>query len=226
MADQPIQMMTDHYQKTFEITYEQWKERNRLFIFLVIVSGIGLLLLLPVPEMNKLLVDAIAKLLGITDQGRITQLYTDFPLDVLLSLFLVVIFYLMQKLYSTNLSVLRNYLYLGAVEREIRQHLKLAGQSVAFTREGNFYWGRRTWMQNFSKWYYIVIILIVLLPFLYFKLLNDFAAKNVIMGILDGVVSILTLLYLWEYSFSAVRLDVAELPQPETKPDQGKKKGK
>ena len=203
-----VQPITEHYQKTFEITNEYWKERNRLFVFLVIVSGIGLLLLLHVPEVSKLLVDAIAKLLGITDPPRISQLYKDFPLDILLSAFLIIVFYLIQKLSSTNLSVMRNYLYLGAIEGEIREKLGLPAESVSFTREGNFYWGRRSFVQKMTKWYYILVLLIVLLPFLFLKLQSDVDSGNIIMIIMDSLVAILILLFFVEYSRSSIKLDV------------------
>lgn len=125
MTTEPIQLITEHYQKTFELTYETWKERNRLFVYLVLVTGIGLLLVLQVPEANNLLVDAIVKLLGITDGARIAQLHKDFPLEIILSIILIIVFYLMQRVYSTSLSVLRYYAYLAGLEEEIRQKLAL-----------------------------------------------------------------------------------------------------
>jgi hypothetical protein len=217
MTSDAIQTITEHYQKTFELTYEMWKERNRLFVYLVIITGIGLLLLLRVPELGSLLVDAIIKLLGITDAARIAQLHKDFPLDVLLSIFLVIIFYLMQRLYSTNLSVMRNYLYLGAVEGEIRQHLGLPAGSVSFTREGNFYWGERTFTQKASKWFFILVILIILLPFAILKLINDASLGNFIITSLDVFVSIMTLLFFVEYARSARNLDIPTLPSSNSK---------
>ena len=220
MTDESVRAITEHYQKTYEITYDLWKERNRLFVFLVITSGFGLLLLFPVPEMNKLLVDAIGKLLGITDPARITQLYADFPLDIFLSAFLIILFYLMQKLYSTNLSVMRNYLYLGAMEKEIRQGLGLSKESVSFTREGSFYWGKRSLMQELSKWYYILVILIVLLPFQILKLIHDFSTNNLVMFGVDMLIVVLTLFFFAGYALSAVELDVRKL-LPRSKPTSG-----
>lgn len=208
MANESAQAITEHYQKTFELTYETWKERNSIFVFLVITAGIGLLLLLRVPESSSLLVDVVAKLVGITDRDRIMQLYKDFPFNVLLSVFMVIIFYLMQKLYSTNLSVMRNYLYLGAVENEIRKQLKLPVDSISFTREGNFYWGARSLTQKMSKWYFIVVVAIVVLPFLILKVIGDFNVANMIIIIVDIFLSIVTLIYFLEYARSAIALDI------------------
>lgn len=217
MAKETIQVITEHYQKTFELTYELWKERNRLFVYLILATGMGLLVLLQVPEMNSLLVDFVVKILSITDEDRIIRLSSNFPLDVLLSILLVAVFYLMQKLYSTNLSVLRYYLYLGAMEDEIRKELRIPVNNVAFTREGKFYWIRRSITQEISKWSYVLVIFITLLPFIILKINNDLILKNDIITSVDITVSILTLLYVIEYARSAHTLDVEKLPTTERK---------
>jgi len=211
MTKETIQAITEHYQKTFELTYEMWKERNRLFVYLVLAAGIGLLLL-SLPEINIVLAAATIKWLSLNDQSVIDALRNYFPFDVLPSMALIIIFYLMQRLYSTNLSVLRNYLYLGSVEDEIRAELKLTPKKVSFTREGDFYWGRRSLAQNISKWLYVIIIFIALMPFVALKTIGDFVSQNYIVGAIDVIVSILTFVYLWEYAASAQKLDVAEVP--------------
>lgn len=211
-----VDVLANHYQKTFEVAYEYWQERNKLFVILVLTTGMGLLLLLRVPEANSLLVDAIAKFLGVTDMERIKQLYAHFPFNVLLSGVLVVMFYLMQRLYSTNLSVMRNFMYLGAVEREIRGHLRLSANSVSFTREGNFYWGKRSPMQSMSKYYYVVVLFIILVPFIIFKLIADFQELNPIVIPVDVAVSLMAVLYWWEYARSSFQFDK---PKPEEQPN-------
>ena len=57
MAEEQAKAITEHYQKTFELTHEMWKERNRLFVYLVLTTGGGLLFLLRVPEFDRLLVE-------------------------------------------------------------------------------------------------------------------------------------------------------------------------
>lgn len=212
MEKESAQILTEHYQKTFELTYEVWKDRNKLFVYLVLTTGIGLLFLLRVPEFDKLLVETIVSILKIEDKSRITQLYTNFPFNVLLSAILVIVFYLMQKLYSTNLSVFRYYLYLGAVEDEIRKALNFPNDSIAFTREGKFYWNRRSIAQNISKWSYVLVILVTLLPYAFLKIQGDFATGNKIITIIDIAVSLMTFLYLLEYARSAWQMDVPNLP--------------
>jgi len=207
-----VDVLADHYQKTFEVAYDTWKERNKIFVYLVLVASVGLMLLLRVPTANDLLVDAIAKFLNITDPIRKADLKSGFPFDILLSAILVVMFYLMQRLYSTNLSVMRNYLYLGALEQDIKPHLGLPSGSIAFTREGGFYWSSRTKMQSVSKYYYVAVLFIILIPYIGIKLFNDFNPFNWVF-LVDGIVSALTISYWWEYMRSSLRMDVPKMEE-------------
>ncbi len=207
-----VDVLANHYQKTFEIAHDYWKERNRLFVFLILAAGIGLLLILRVPTADSLLVAAITKFLGITDEAQKAQLISAFPFDILLSGILVVLFYLMQRLYSTNLSVMRDYLYLGAVEKEIRDNLNLPPDSVSFTREGKYYWNRRMVMQTASKWYYIFVLFVILIPFIVLKLRADLQSPNWLVVLVDFTVSLMTVLYWAEYAYSAIRLDKEKMP--------------
>jgi hypothetical protein len=104
------------------------------------------------------------------------------------------------------------------MEGEIRQALGVSKESVSFTREGSFYWAKRSLMQELSKWYYIVVVMIVLLPFQILKLINDFSSKNWIMFGVDTLLTILTLFFFAGYALSAIRLDVGKLPPPVSKP--------
>jgi hypothetical protein len=206
-----VNVLTDHYQKTFEVAYDYWKERNKLFVFLVLAAGLGLMLLLRIPTTDALLVAAITKFLNITDETLKANLQTSFPFNILLSGILIVMFYFMQRLYSTNLSVMRNFLYLGALEKEIRKHLNLSTDSIAFTREGSFYWGKRMVMQTASKWYYIFVLFIILIPFIVLKLRSDLQTLNWLILLADFTVSLITVMYWGEYAYSAIKLDAPKV---------------
>lgn len=197
-----------HYQNSVDLAYATWKDRNKLFVALVLTAGLGLLLLLQVPTTDSLLVAAIAKFLNITDPTARENLLKTFPFDILLSGVLVSMFYLMQRLYSTNLSVMRTFIYLGALEDEIRGYLGLSADSISFTREGKFYWGKRTFTQKISKWYYVIVLFVILIPFMFFKLRADFAQANWLITSVDLIVSLMTAFYWREYARSSVSLDV------------------
>lgn len=200
-----------HYQNSVDLAYATWKDRNKLFVALVLTAGLGLLLLLQVPTTDSLLVAAIAKFLNITDPASKDNLLMTFPFDILLSGILVAMFYLMQRLYSTNLAVMRTFIYLGALEGEIRGYLGLPADSISFTREGKFYWGKRTFTQWISKWYYVIVLFVILIPFMVFKLRADFVQANALITIVDVVVSLMTAFYWAEYARSSVRLDVPKM---------------
>jgi len=211
-----VSVLAEHYQKTYEIAYENWKERNRLFVFLVLTAGVGLVLLLRVPTADALLVAAITKFLNITDASTISSLQASFPFNILLSGILVVMFYLMQRLYSTNLSVMRVYAYLGDLEKDIQPHLGLPENSPSFTREGKYYWGRRSWMQSTAKYYYVTVLFIILIPYVVAKLMNDFSDPNLLILAVDLVVSAMIFISWLEYARSAFNLDKQKptLPKP------------
>lgn len=222
-----VEVLANHYQKTFEISYDYWKERNKLFVALVITASVGLMLVLQVPEADSLLIYAIAKLLGITDTATIAELNTTFPFEILLSAILVALFYLMQKLYSTNLSVLRSFQYLGAMETDIRKIADLPADSISFTREGKNYWKKRLFMQRWSKATYVLVLLVILIPFIILKLNADCQSGNTWIFVIDVIVSLLTVAYLAEYAYFSFVLDapmtvpttmVKETPPPNNKP--------
>jgi len=204
-------VFANHYQKTFEIAYEYGKERNKLFVSLVLTAGVGLMLLMRVPTADALLVAAIIKFLNITDPILIASLKVSFPFNILLSGILVGMFYLMQRLHTANLSVMRTYMYIGGLEAELRGRLGLKEEAVSFTREGGFYWGKRTLMQAMSKYYYSVVLFIILVPFIVFKLTADFASPNYIIIAVDFIVSAMSMLYWREYANSSFLLDKPKL---------------
>ena len=212
-----VDVLAGHYQKTFEVAYEYWKERNRQFVILVLTAVIGLLMIQRGALVNELLVKYIVKYFALTDQTLIGEISKAIPFNLLLSGVLVTMFYFMQRLYSTNLSVMRNYLYLGALEEEIRKHLGLPTGSVAFTREGSFYWGRRSRIQAMSKYYYVVVLFIILAPFIGLKLIADFESPNLLVIAVDVVVSIMAFLYWWAYARSSFQLDVPKISAEQPK---------
>jgi hypothetical protein len=211
-----VEVLATHYQKTFEVAYDYWKERNKLFIYLVLMAGIGLMLLLRVPTADDLIVNAIATLLNITEQVDKTALKTAFPFDILLSAILVVMFYLMQRLYSTNLSVMRTFMYVGQLEKEMRGYMGLLADKVYFTRESGFYWGRRSKIQTMSKWFYVGVLFIILVPFMVFKMLDDFTKPEWLVITVDLAVSVVTVWYWAEYARSSFEFDKPSPPEPES----------
>jgi hypothetical protein len=204
------QLLTEHYQKTYELTYELWKQRNITFLVLLGVIGIATLLTFGPAQTNPLLIAWIAKVLGITERAEIAELRSSFPFAILQSLLLIVVFYLMVNLYHRALYILRNYRYLGELEREIRDHLQLSKDSVSFTRESSFYWGDRALLLGAVKWMYILFVGALLLAFLGGRTYRDFGSGNSVLGLVDLSVSVPTIVFFVAYAYSTVSLDTAE----------------
>jgi hypothetical protein len=210
-----IEILAEYYQKTYELTYELWKQRNRTFLLLLALIGGATLLTFKVPEANSLLVDLIAKILDIKGDQRIKELRNSFPFGLLQSILLVAIFYLMVNLYHRATYVLRNYSYLGALEAEIRQHLHMPPHSVMFTRESTFYWHGRSPLLGAVKWIYIAFLGSLLLAFLLGRIVDDFRSGNVILAAIDIVIAIPTAMFFVAYAVSSVSMDTERAIVPQ-----------
>ena len=204
------EILAEHYQKTYELTFELWKQRNQTFLILLAVIGAATLLTFGSSQTNPLLVRWIAKALGVTGEAAVQELGKSFPFGLLQSLLLVVVFYLVVNLYHRALYVLRNYKYLAALEQEIRQQLGASAESIAFTREGSFYWSDRSRLQSAVKWCYILLVGCLLFAFLGGRIYDDFKAGTVTLVVVDLVVSVATSLFFLAYAQSSVSMDKAE----------------
>jgi hypothetical protein len=174
---------------------------------LLAVIGAATLLTFSATQTNPLLVRWIAKLLDVTDKQDIQELGRSFPFGLLQSLLLVVVFYLVVNLYHRALYVLRNYRYLAALESEIRGQLGTPSESIAFTREGSFYWSDRAFLQSAVKWCYIVLVGCLLFAFLGGRIYEDFRARTLALAVVDLAVSIATSLFFLAYARSSVSMD-------------------
>lgn len=159
--------LVGHYEKTFELTYKLWQQRNRLFLLLLAVISTATFLSFRTPFGDTLLASWIANSAGLTEDTEIVALRKSFPYELLQTILLIVIFYLMVNLYHRAVYVLRNYRYLGLLEAEIRSHLNLDANSVSFTRESTFYWDQRSVLSGGVKFVYIGILGALLIAFLF-----------------------------------------------------------
>jgi hypothetical protein len=200
-------LLIDHYDRTYELTYKLWEQRNSIFLVLLCVISIATLLTFYASQANPLLLDLYAKFLGITDPRRITDLRKSFPFGLLQSVLLIVIFYLMVNLYHRALYVLRSYKYLASLEDEIRQCLGLQEAAISFTREGKYYANYYSLLQNGVKWIYAGLLGCLLLAFLVGRAVQDFHTGNPILAVIDILIACPILAYFFGYVFSSATLD-------------------
>jgi hypothetical protein len=114
------------------------KETQRLCYSSPVV-GVAAALTFDIQETQPFLIDVIAKFAGITDQARLNELRKSFPYNLIQTILMMIILYLMVILYHRTSFIRRCYAYLDAIEPELKSGLGLDPVAVAFTREGSFY---------------------------------------------------------------------------------------
>lgn len=196
-------ILAEHYQKTFELTLKLWEQRNRTFLILLFVVGIGALLTFKVSQAEPLIVDLVANIFNIQNVERIGDLRASFPFGLLHSILLMVVLYLMVQLYHRTISITRNYDYLAGMEEEIRDRLGLQEPMISFTREGNFYWRNSP---HFSKQIgvaYIVMLGLLLFAFLGMRIYTDLEAGNIFIIVADILLVFPTMIFFGAYAYSS-----------------------
>jgi hypothetical protein len=203
------QLLADHYQKTYELTWDLWRQRNSTFLLLLSVIAGATLLTFSSAATQPLLARWVAKSLEITDRQDILEFIRSFPFGLLQTLLVAVVFYLMVNLYHRALYVLRNYRYLACLEREIRQELAISPQSIAFTREGEFYWTDRIALQGAVKWCYVVMVGLLLFSFLIGRIYQDFMLRATVLAFAELLIAMATGVFFVAYAKSSVSMDGA-----------------
>lgn len=197
------EIIAQHYQNTFEFTLALWKERNRSFLFLLFVVGIGALLSFNVSQAEPLLIDFIAKFFDVDNADRLNELRLSFPYGLIQSIILMIVLYLMIQLYHRTININRNYAYMSHLEIEIRKELQISRDEKSFSREGDFYWKTSP---SFSKQIgvaYILILGILLMAFLVMRVKTDIITKNTFAIFADSILAIITLIFFFMYAYSA-----------------------
>lgn len=199
------ELLVEHYHKTYDLTFKIWENRNKNLLILLIVVGFSTLLTFNVAEAQPLLVDIIAKLCGISDATRVTELRKSFPYGIIQSIFIIVVFYLMLNLYQKTRFIRRSYEYLSGVEKDIRHALSLKSHSVSFTREGEFYKKDQTFTALMTGICYIFILGVLLFSFLGMRLITDWNSNQNINLIIDFLLSLCVTYFFIAYSIISLR---------------------
>ena len=205
-AEKRAELLVDHYQKSFELTHEMWKQRNLMFLRLLATIGLAALFAF-VPQLsNWLLINYIAK----ATDSQAQELLSGFPFGLLQTIIMFVVFYLMVNLHHRAQYVLRSYKYLGDLESEIRELLNLGPEHAAFTRESGYYWQHRGRFAGLVKWIYFVLLGGLLMTFLTVQLVFDAREGDIGLLLADGAIAIAILIFFYAYTRSSVIEDGAD----------------
>jgi hypothetical protein len=202
MAD-VAQITADHYQKTYELTLQMWEQRNTTFLLLLAVVGASAVLTFNVPQAQPILVDIIAKVVGITDNDRLKELRQSFPYGVVQSILLMTVLYLMVILYHRTVFIRRCYSYLGAIEQEIKNNLGLPRETIAFTRESTFYRNYKAPFARYVAGTYIAMLGSLLVSFLGSRIYADATSGNLLVTAIDIALAAPTMLFFIGYARSS-----------------------
>lgn len=181
LASARIAALTEHYQKTYELVLHFWERRNRQFLILAGVLAVAAMasilqeaLIAGAKEYLNTLLQAKEGGLGQTSAPR-QPLSESVPLayDVLITFLMVATFYLMANLYHRSGGIIRYYVYLGMLEREIRDQMQLRPSQPGFTREGSFYKASGAAVTGLIRWTYKLVLFSLLVLFFVSRILID-----------------------------------------------------
>jgi hypothetical protein len=163
-APTPIErakLVSEHYQKTFEFTYQAWELRNKTFLTFIGAIAVAVLFVFDTDTTRALALTAIAKITTAdTDTLKMSVAY-----KLLENLLSIVVFYLMMMLYHRTRYVARASVYLKHLEEEIRRSLGIEGTSLVFARESTFYARGYSLPMKPSKYVYVVVIFFLVAAF-------------------------------------------------------------
>jgi hypothetical protein len=204
MEEQNIAILAEHYQKSFEVAYEMWKQRNRLFLWLLGLVSVAVLLTFQAPQANPLLVNWIAKLVGVTEAVEIEEIEKGFPFALLHSALGFAIFYAMVNVYQHSRIIRQSNSYLPRLEIELRKELGLRKESVFFTRESGYNTGERFKDGAFIAWTYIISLGLLLLAFIGGRVMEDLQLRNPLLMFIDAILILLIGIYFILYARGSV----------------------
>lgn len=193
-----VALLVDHYHKTYELVQDFWRQRNRYFMWLLVIVGIAILLSSDLQDTDSLLITILSSLLGIDDPALIDQLQRIFPYSLFQSVLLFVTLYLMSNLFNRHNTILRHYSYLAILEHEIHQKLGYSGGYV-FLRESDFYTAKRNRFQRGTKYVYSTMTVLMLLGFFFVRALEHIRLGFSVFVIVDGILAVAVLYYLFAY---------------------------
>ncbi len=178
------ELIVEHYNRTADLTSRFWQQRNATFLVLVAVVGIAALL--TSPDSMNLFSAALSALLHLERAER-EAIHTGLPYTVIHVGLMVTVFYLLVTLYHRHASIVRNFVYLGLLEQEIRRDLNIGERDIAFSRESSFYFENQSLILRIMKLLYTLILGGLLAAYFFLRLASDLDGGNVVLLFVDAL---------------------------------------
>jgi hypothetical protein len=160
--------LLEHYRDTYDATFRFEQERNRLFQVLIVVLIASTYLAFDKDTANSFLAALAPGSANAQAEMKKLNLYNVFSVFSLLACL-----YLIVNLHHRFATIKRNYKYLAALEKEIRNELGIQPPAVAFSRESEFYTANKLGFFLFAKLNYSIILVSFVLLFLGVRIWGD-----------------------------------------------------
>lgn len=199
IAEKRAEILAEHFQKTFELNHSLWEERNKNFLVLLGVAGVELLLIYRTDGVLRVMADFYSKFLKDKSPDDIAG---GFPFNLLISILLVVILYLMIQISHRTSHIKRTYRYLEQVESELRNTLEIStGHSL--TREGDYYRNNQSYIFKLTGAVYALLLGALLLFVGYGKLQplrpTSSISFDTLLPVVDVLVLVMTAIFYINY---------------------------
>jgi uncharacterized membrane-anchored protein YitT (DUF2179 family) len=202
IAEKKAEVLAEHFQKTFEFNHSRWEERNKNFLVLLGITGVELLLIYRTDGVLRVMADFYSNFLK--DKGP-DDIASGFPFNLLISILLIVILYLMIQIYHRTSHINSTYGYLEKVEGELRNTLEITiGHSL--TREGAYYKNNQRYLLKLTGVVYALILGALLLFIAYGKIRPLRRATTISIDTLLPTVDVLVLAIIAVYYFNYLYL--------------------
>lgn len=192
-------IVVEHYHDCHEVIRDFWRERNKLFIYILIAVAIGLLLSTTVEGTNaavSLIGAFLAKSAGATSIDSSSFISA----DLVRALIPLPIFYLVFNLYQRDIYIRRGYFYMQVLEDFVRDSLEIT-EGAVFTKEGKFYKDKETFAQRSALLFYHLLVLLLLSIFYSYRIEIDLMLMSKSGGIGNAIVILVDIILAGATSF-------------------------
>lgn len=184
-----IELLYDHYKDTCQIVREQIKQRNRLFIYVVLIISLQFIFMLSP--------NSILNFLSLWIEKKYSILI-DFPINMIQSILWILMLYITVRYIQETINIEQSYTYIHALEMEFN------GKGLLIDREGKHYLKNYPIVKNIIHYIYqlvfpiiyIVLVVIEIYKELYNAIENANLFFDISIGILCVVIKIFYLLFL------------------------------
>ncbi len=168
-----LQLLCDHYKDTFSQLREYIKQRDRLFIIILILITVMLFQTYSPKQSGEMMSQIVAQKLGLANP---------FDMPFLLSIIWFSLFAAVVRYFQTVVQIERQYDYIHNMEEEISSNY---GNKI-FTREGKSYLEKYLLFSEWASIIYTIIFPLLLIVVLVIKIYNEIPdVKNI--SLLPGV---------------------------------------